>query len=374
MTLPDDPLPILYVDDERANLVVFKATIGRGFDVIVADSGASALEILETQGVDVLITDNRMPSMTGVELCERVRQKYPDIERILITAYTDLDTVVEAVNRGGISRYLAKPWDPEEVRSALREAQANARRSRMARLLQASIAKQERLTAVASMRGHVLHDLANVASRVVASCDELETLQPELVGSGLADDLLVRYRKEVGDLRIAVDYLRQLHTRVRGLHRSPDASPVPILLADLLHSAATVGRAHLEGGATLAVQCPPGLLAMGDRTDLGRILVNLLTNAAHALQGVPAGKVQLIAEEGTDGQVVVAVVDNGPGIPDELRQRIFEDDFTTRPDEGGTGQGLAISRRLAEANDGVLRLAPGGPGARFELVLRGLET
>jgi response regulator RpfG family c-di-GMP phosphodiesterase len=113
--MPAEKISILYVDDEENNLFSFKATFRIKYQVLTAISGIEALKILETKPVHLIITDQRMPEMTGVEFLEKVLIKYPDPMRILLTGYADMGAVVDAVNKGKIFHYLAKPWNEEEL-------------------------------------------------------------------------------------------------------------------------------------------------------------------------------------------------------------------------------------------------------------------
>ena len=92
------------------------------FDVHTAKSGAEALAILQRQPVHVIMTDQRMPEMTGVELLRRARGECPQAIRMVFTGYADIKSVVDAINHGQIYRYLTKPWDPDELSQALHEA------------------------------------------------------------------------------------------------------------------------------------------------------------------------------------------------------------------------------------------------------------
>ncbi|MBX2797528.1 MAG: hybrid sensor histidine kinase/response regulator [Myxococcales bacterium] len=369
--LPDVPYPILYVDDEEANRIVFEATVGRSFEVMLASSGAEALEVLRSSRVDVLITDYRMPNMTGVQLCEQVAAEFPDVQRLLITAYTNLDTVVDAINSGAVARYLQKPWSLDELRTTLREAQANARRARLARQLQATLLAKERMEGLAAMRGQVMHDLANGSNQVRMTCDGLEELAPEL-HAWLPEKAFRRFAQEVADLRVAVDFLTDLHTRVRGLNYQASSTPGVVALSDVLHSAVAVARASLPHRTTVEVVCDAQTAVICDRLELGRILVNLLTNAGHALgrQGVQGTISLSVSQQGR--WVLVRVADDGPGVPQLIRHRIFEQDFTTKGKEG-SGLGLSICRRLARDNGGDLELVAGDGGAVFCLTLPGAQ-
>lgn len=110
-----EKITVLYVDDEENNLFSFKATFRIKYNVYTALSGDEALKILEDKSVHIIITDQRMPEMTGVEFLEKVLEKYTDPMRILLTGYADMGAVVDAVNKGKIFHYLAKPWNEEEL-------------------------------------------------------------------------------------------------------------------------------------------------------------------------------------------------------------------------------------------------------------------
>ncbi|HEY5327854.1 MAG TPA: response regulator [Mucilaginibacter sp.] len=113
--MPENKITVLYVDDEENNLFSFKATFRIKYEVLTSISGDEALKILETKQIHIIITDQRMPEMTGVEFLEKVLEKHPDPMRILLTGYADMEAVVDAVNKGKIFHYLTKPWNEEEL-------------------------------------------------------------------------------------------------------------------------------------------------------------------------------------------------------------------------------------------------------------------
>lgn len=119
---PKKKIDILYLDDEENNLISFKATFRLKYNIYIALNAEIAMSILETKPVQIIITDQRMPAMTGVEFLEKVIEKYPDPIRILLTGYADLNAVIDAVNKGKIYHYLSKPWNEEELDSAIIKA------------------------------------------------------------------------------------------------------------------------------------------------------------------------------------------------------------------------------------------------------------
>lgn len=120
--VPAGKIKVLYVDDEMNNLVSFKATFRLKFDVMTALSGEEALQILNTKQVDVIITDQRMPNMTGIQFLEKVLETHPEPMRLLLTGYADMNAVIDAVNKGKIYYYLAKPWNEAELQTTIEKA------------------------------------------------------------------------------------------------------------------------------------------------------------------------------------------------------------------------------------------------------------
>lgn len=113
---------ILFVDDEESNLSVFKTTFKWYYNVFVAISAHEGMKILEKEKIDMIITDQRMPKVTGVEFLKKVIPKYPDLVRILLTAYSDVEAIAYAINEAGIYQYIQKPWDADEMRHILQKA------------------------------------------------------------------------------------------------------------------------------------------------------------------------------------------------------------------------------------------------------------
>ncbi|HLS95094.1 response regulator receiver domain-containing protein [Sphingobacterium allocomposti] len=117
-----DKIAILYVDDEENNLISFKATFRLKYKVYTAINGPTAIDIVKKKPIDIIITDQRMPDMTGVEFLEEVIKINPEPMRILLTGYTDMAAVIDAVNKGKIFHYLNKPWSEEELDKTIQRA------------------------------------------------------------------------------------------------------------------------------------------------------------------------------------------------------------------------------------------------------------
>ena len=120
---PASPGTVLFVDDEPNILSALKRLFRpTGLRVLTAPSGQAGLELLASESVDVVVSDMRMPQMDGAAFLKAVRERHPRIERILLTGFADMESTVSAVNDGGISRYLNKPWQDQEILGTVKDA------------------------------------------------------------------------------------------------------------------------------------------------------------------------------------------------------------------------------------------------------------
>lgn len=117
-----DKISILYVDDEVNNLQAFKATFRRDFKIFLAESAKEGRELLGEEEVHIIITDQRMPEETGVEFLESIIPIYPDPIRILLTGYTDIQAVIDSINKGKVYHYLTKPWEEDYLKTVINNA------------------------------------------------------------------------------------------------------------------------------------------------------------------------------------------------------------------------------------------------------------
>lgn len=113
---------VLFVDDERRILTALRSIFRREYNVFTADGGAEALEILKSQTIDVVVSDQRMPNMLGNELLAQVHQLYPQTMRVLLTGFMDKEAIIDTINQGQIYRFVNKPWKNEEIREIIAEA------------------------------------------------------------------------------------------------------------------------------------------------------------------------------------------------------------------------------------------------------------
>ncbi len=169
------PATILCVDDEPNILSALRRLLRpKGYKVLVAESGKAGLELLQTEHVDLIISDMRMPEMDGAQFLEFVRAQWPETVRILLTGYADVSSIIEAINRGEIYRYITKPWDDNDIVLVVRHALER-------RLLEQEKKRLEHLTQQQNDELKALN--ANLEAKVAERTVALKVANEQLKGS-----------------------------------------------------------------------------------------------------------------------------------------------------------------------------------------------
>ena len=368
---------ILYVDDDESNLAVLEATCINEFKVLTASSGEVALDILRQREIAVLLADQRMPGMTGVEILESARKEYPDVVRIIITAYSDLSDAIDAINRGHVRLYLRKPWEPNELIATLHQALEIYRSNRKLRQLERRLVETERIYALGVIAASLAHDLRNplttLAGYLEISNREARNLSACLEREGLSDpEHLDRVTKLVGRLSDAKMVVEQVFAITRGVdlgyrqdgdRSSADIEEV-IKLTLMVVNSAVVNRARI------IFTMKPAPKVSGSPTKISQLVSNLLVNALEALPDRPRDEnvihIRLRLE---DRFVVMEVEDNGRGIAPKILDQVFDAFFTTKFN-GGAGLGLSITRRIIEEVGGDISVtSEEGKGTCFTIRL-----
>ncbi|MEM6801724.1 MAG: response regulator, partial [Bacteroidota bacterium] len=107
---------LLYIDDEEDNILAFKAVFRREYDIETANSAAEALEMMKETYFHLVISDQRMPKMTGVEFFTLIKDLYPESIRMVLTGYSDMQAIIDSINKGNIYYYISKPWNAKELK------------------------------------------------------------------------------------------------------------------------------------------------------------------------------------------------------------------------------------------------------------------
>jgi signal transduction histidine kinase len=389
------PLPVcrrlLLVDDLPPNLVVLKSLLMDDYDVAVAATGEEALAILAADGpVDLVISDQRMPGITGVELLSRVSEAYPSTLGIVLTGYTDLEPMRAAAKLDLVYRFLLKPYDPAELRAVVaaaleQKAWADALRELVAALddqrralaestaalevVREQLAAEARLDLLGRLVDGVLRDLRAQADSLspVLGMIRQRASEPELLSVGQqAWEGLANLKELLDQVRTYVDVT------------SAEFDPQPVATRALMQE--VMERFLREGlGHRCPVRAQHDLGAselVVDKARMVEILLALLRNGARASKpGVP---LEVHFQGIEDGCIAIDIADRGHGMAAKDLARATAP-FYRRFEAPGLGLGLDIARLVAESHGGKLEvesredigtvatiLLPGTPGGAID--------
>jgi signal transduction histidine kinase len=370
------------VDDEPEVLRSLYDLFRLDYRVLTATRGAEALGMLEAEDISVVMSDQRMPEMTGVEFLSRARAIRPEATRLLITGYADLKAVIDAINEGHVFRYVAKPWDPEELGTVIRQAVEHrdliVDKQRLIEQLQAANVRLEEANRMKSNFIEVASHELNTPVTIVLGMAELW----KLTHGGQADDPSNTWIDRIisAGRRLASTVERM----VKLLHAdrlAPTLDTQDVDLAPLVRAVVDDAQPYLAARRQqVEVQVDPGLgSAEIDRDKIGDALSNLLNNA---IKFTPdGGTIRIDARPDGSNFVAFEVSDEGAGIEARECELIFEPFFTGfdtmhhssgdfQFGKRGIGLGLSLVRTFVEMHGGTVscRSDP-GRGSSFTIRL-----
>lgn len=369
---------ILFVDDDEGNLVVCEAHFGQRFEVITCGSGHEALQIVEEQEVGVVVADQRMPEFTGVDLCEEVRRRHPQIVRLLISAYSDLDAAIAAINRGHVRRYIKKPWQPDEVGSILQDALDFYEMGRKVEELSQRLAETERVYSLGLIAASIAHEIRNpigwIRDNVQNISSEVVELKNKLAPeqcAGVARPHLQEICESLEDAQTGVDRILGIVQGIDMPSREVGSVKEPVNLDTVVQLALNLLSPERRRSVDFVYEAHTKPEVMGTQTKVSQIVLNLLVNAVQALSDLPDAKRRVrVGLDGDEQWACLTVGDSGRGVPGSDREKIFSPFYTTKG-KSGTGLGLAICRQITAELNGSLRVRDDEllGGALFELKL-----
>jgi signal transduction histidine kinase len=378
---------LLVVDDEPDLVQSLKSLLRLEYNVLGATSGPEALKSLNEHEVHVILTDQRMPGMSGVELLNRAREEHPDAVRLLFTGYADIGAVIDAINRGSVYRFVSKPWDPAFLEAVLHQAveQYDLLEERKGLFAELRARNQELREANASLRAanELKEAFIRVAShelrtplQILLGMTWLARRRPNLdeptrrllAGAEKGGEALARRVEELIAMLAAGQFARPLRRRATDL-------------AALLREGADDLRPFVEQRRqTLTLDLAPALGSLD--LEPGKIADSVRHLLLNAIKFTPdGGAVRLAARRTTEGGAEIQVSDTGVGIDPDSLPHVFEPFFTafdvTKHASGefefgrrGLGLGLSLVKAFVEMHGGRVSAASApGRGSTFTITL-----
>ncbi len=351
MTDTTQPRPtILYVDDEEMACKYFARAVGSEYEVLSANGADEAVGILRAHHakISVLVTDFRMPGRDGGDLLRQVALAYPQMVRILVTAYADKDMLLETVNNGEVFRILEKPIAVADVREVLRLAGERFRERAM---------RQQRLMAIDETLAFLAHELNTPLAAIANFARGIE--------SRVSGEYSAQRQNEIGHaagamhdnaqycLAVLSSFLQSVRSSAGGAQPRAGAGQevsAGTLVASLLDSYPFADnqrnwvQVDLQGD--FAVPTLPNCVAL--------VLSSVMSNALRALADVGDPSLRFVVVAGERPEIRIA--DNGPGIPPEVMDRLLVDPVTTHASAGGSGMGMIFCNRVMQSFGGGIRI------------------
>jgi signal transduction histidine kinase len=376
-------IQVLMLDDEQNILNSLKRLLREEeFGVFTTTDHKEALEMLGKEKIKLVVSDHRMPEISGTEFLKQVKEKSPDSVRILLTGHTDITIAEEAINKGEVYRFLNKPWDDSALKATLREAIASFDMAENNRMLAKQIKDQNdellelndklrnMYEAQKEFSSTVSHELRTPLASIKAMID--------IVLSGTAGDLTEDQKGFLSKTQKNVDRLGRLINDILSLSKLESGKQqLNIVEGDLN---ATI-REVMEIQETVAVK--KGLYLKDslslddvkvpfDADKINQVMNNLINNA---IKFTSEGGIEVISIVDLEKNIItVSVKDTGPGIKEEDNQKLFQKfqqlgSHATR-ETGGTGLGLAICKEIIAKHGGKIWVESElGKGSVFLFVL-----
>jgi signal transduction histidine kinase len=380
---------VLYVDDERPNRIVFEASLKTEFRIKSVPDAKTALQFLESGGEDVavIVSDIRMPEMDGLELLRIVKEKHPRTMRMVITAFSDIDPILTAINEGLVMRYIIKPFDRDEVMQALRWGTELWSMTKESAELLRRILQTERLASLGGLTALYVHDLRTPLMSVTATLDELRAVAESVpalhaaieqapIDERVKERLLKRFDETPELVEDAKKAAMLIDGMIQGLYdfikppktfsERPTIDPLPVIRHTLsMYQKLTIyAQAHI--GYNGPTQLPKVRMSP---VALTQVLLNLVGNAAQAVIARNERNCAVAIDARSAGDMLeLQIRDEGIGMAPDVLRKIGTPYFTTRAE--GTGLGIANCHRLLGSAGGRIKIeSEQGVGTTVTLLL-----
>jgi signal transduction histidine kinase len=354
---------VLVVDDEADNVDALERLFRRKYNVLKATSGKQALKELENNDVSLIVTDQRMPNMTGVEFLEESMDTHPNAVRILLTGFTDIDSVIAAINSGQVYRYVTKPWDPRDLMNTVDKAIERYEMSAELKEKNAALEKALReLKTLDEAKSNFMilinHELKTPLTTMISFVDLLKE-------SALSDEQV----KFVTRISQSADRLHALiNDSLELVSAETGTMPVKITGINLKKLVSEVSKdfddAMSAKGMTLSVALDAADVK-SDSKALKSVLTRLLDNAVKF--GHENSTIELSSRELENEKVLVSLANDGKAVKSDMLERIlkpFSLDENVMHHSKGTGLGLSVVQALLRRVGSQLEVQ--SPKGRFE--------
>ncbi len=356
----NEKIRLLYIDDEEHNLHSFKATFRKQYEIDTTTSVFEAEELLNKNEYHILLADQRMPIMTGVQFFEKVRKSFPDIIRILITGHTDISAAIDAINKGEVFRFIDKPWDYKYVDNAITHGFEifKTKRDLEQRNIELEKANEELDKFVYSAS----HDLRAPLMSILGIVN-LALIDDELSSQNEYLELISRSVKKLDTFVVnIIDYYKN----ARGVLVYSEVN-FDELITDVL---STIEYLPERGKVSIITEIDQQTPFFSDLTKLRIIINNLINNAIKFQDESKPSPYVKIKVNCIDTVAHITIEDNGIGISEEDMKNIYKMFYRAGASRSGSGIGLYIVHEaVIKLNGEIETFSTFGEGSKFEITI-----
>lgn len=379
---------LLIIDDEVEITKALTRQFRKKYNVFSTTNAEDGFSIMEKEKIQVVLSDQRMPGLTGVDFFTRIKDKYPDALKLILTGYTDIEAVIGAINDGQVFRYVTKPWNPNELDSIIREAfekyELITNNRKLMHSLQESNTTLEAKVKARTLELEKLNDRLselNIEKNKYIGMVAHDLRNPIGVAASFSDILIEDY--DGLDKENQLEYLEQINKNcnfsLNLIHDFLDTSKIEAGIFDLnltFQEYVSFVKRNIVQNEILAKNKSQEIIITTDHSNIAacfdenkiqQVLNNLLSNAIK--YSFPNTKIEIDISATTD-EITTKIIDQGQGIPEEELMKLFNPFQTTSvkstANEKSTGLGLAIVKKIIEAHRGKLKVeSEVGKGSNF---------
>jgi two-component system sensor histidine kinase/response regulator len=351
------PINILYIDDEKNNLNIFKAQFRENYNIFLAETSYQGLSILREKEIHIIITDQRMPGLSGVQFFESILNEYPNPIRILLTAYSDIESTIDAINKGQVFRYIRKPWDSQDLKMTIETGYEIYKAKK--EILEKNEALQKANDELNRFVYSASHELKSPLSTIqgIVKVAQADTKTP----ASVYYEMIMECISNMSNL---IKNIISYHKNNKGLHDIKEINFRDMIL-DIIE---TYKYDDMISSIDLRLDIDQETIFAGDEFRIRLIIINLLSNSIKYQKKNEPNKFIAITVKTEDDIATLVVEDNGIGIAEECCSDIFKMFYRGTSQNSGTGIGLYIVKEALDKMNGQINLkSVEGIGSTFEV-------
>jgi signal transduction histidine kinase len=363
---------LLIVDDENRIAHALKRCLRKeSFECLFASNGKEAFSIIENNEIHVILSDLDMPGMDGITLLKKIRRKYPDLIRLVLSGKSDSQTVLNAVNDGNVLRYITKPWDNKELIIILKQAfdlfaLKQEKKDLLKKLQEYNLTLEEKVAQktralfkiqnIAEIGKHASQIVHNLNNPLTATQGALQIFEMMLQDDNPDIDKINKFiqitRNSANDMGQIISSILINARDMEGFYTETlDLNKViknSLTFFEFDSFFKKEVKKKIDMQDTL-----PGI--KGNRIQIKQIIDNLIKNAIDSIK-ITSEKEILVKTRHKKSHIVIEISDTGCGIPNDKLDKIFSPNFTTKPVGKGTGLGLASVKTMVESYHGKIHV------------------